>query len=198
MSEANDDFSTRLARVRAGDRAALAELIGAYEPEVRIVAHVLLGPALRPHLDTQDLVQSVHKSVLLGLRHQKLDVTSPQHLIALAVTMLRRKVARKWRRVQWQRRIEADPAASYDLLELLSSLQRPQADPARASLLADEVRRVLQGLSATDRRLLELRLEGSSTAEAARELGLDADVLRVRLHRLRKSLSAAGVLDECL
>jgi RNA polymerase sigma-70 factor (ECF subfamily) len=198
MSQASDDFGTRLARVRAGDQTALAELVLAYEPEVRIVAHVLLGPALRPHLDTQDLVQSVHKSLLLGLRDQKLNVSSPQHLVALAVTILKRKVGRKWRRVQRQRRINTDPGADHDLLELLSSLQRPQADPARTALLKDEVRQALQSLDVTDRRLLELRLGGCSTAEAARELALDANVLRVRLSRLRQCLRAAGVMDECL
>jgi RNA polymerase sigma-70 factor (ECF subfamily) len=45
---------------------------------------------------------------------------------------------------------------------------------------------------------VELRLQGYSTADAARELGLDADVLRVRLSRLRQRLRAGGVLTEWL
>ena len=42
----------------------MEELVAAYEPEVRLVARVRLGTALRPYLDSVDLVQSVHRSVL--------------------------------------------------------------------------------------------------------------------------------------
>ena len=63
------DYHTELlSRVQQGDEAALAELLQAYEPRLRTTARVLLGPLLRPHLDTVDLVQSVHRVLLPGLR----------------------------------------------------------------------------------------------------------------------------------
>src|SRR6188508_2597024 len=61
-------FDEILARARTGDEDALTELARQYEPEVRAVARVRLGPALRPYLDTMDLVQSVHRSLMVGLR----------------------------------------------------------------------------------------------------------------------------------
>jgi DNA-directed RNA polymerase specialized sigma24 family protein len=57
----------------------------------------------------------------------------------------------------------------------------------------DQVEQILRPLDENDRRLIELRLEGCGTAEAARKLGLDPDVSRVRLNRLRKRLEASGV-----
>src|SRR6516165_6904338 len=108
MSQATADFTGLLARARDGDPEALAELVRQYEPEVRIVARVLLGPALRPYLDSLDLVQSVHRSLLLGLRHGKVDVSSPERLVALATTMVRRKIARQWRRLQRQKRVDVE------------------------------------------------------------------------------------------
>ena len=63
----------------------------------RIVAHFLLSRDLRPYLDSLDLVQSVHKSLLLGLRSDKFDISNPEKLVALALTMVRRKAARHWR-----------------------------------------------------------------------------------------------------
>lgn len=45
---------------------------------------------------------------------------------------------------------------------------------------------------------MDLRLQGHSTAETARQLGLDTDVLRVQLGRLRQRLRACGILDEWL
>src|SRR5438477_12507694 len=112
MSEAGPEFVTLLAQARQGDRSALAELSQQYEAKVRMVARVLLGPALRPHLDSVDLVQSVHRSLMLGLRQDKFDISSPDKLIGLALTLVRRKVARQWRHLQRQKRLSGCPADS--------------------------------------------------------------------------------------
>src|SRR5437867_7881602 len=101
-----NDFAALLARARGGDRQALEQLARQYEPKVRIVARVLLGPALRPYLDSMDLVQSVHRSLMLGLRVKKYDLAGPENLVALAVTLVRRKVARQWRHLQRQQRLD--------------------------------------------------------------------------------------------
>src|SRR5688572_12807585 len=100
-----DNFAALLGRARQGDEAALAELAAKYEPEVRIDARVQLGQALRPYLDSMDLVQSVHRSLLVGLRQNKFEFASPENLIGLALTMVRRKVARHWRKLRRQHRL---------------------------------------------------------------------------------------------
>jgi RNA polymerase sigma-70 factor (ECF subfamily) len=69
-------------------------------------------------------------------------------------------------------------------------------DPARAAAVNDALRHLWATLDVTERRVIELRLEGHSTAEVARQLDLDADVLRVRLSRLRQRLRAGGMLDD--
>jgi RNA polymerase sigma factor (sigma-70 family) len=191
-------FPELLQLARTGDRDALDWLARTYEADVRIAARVLLGPALRAHLDTVDLVQSVHRSLMLGVRQNKFDVASPAQLIALALTMVRRKVARKWR--HHRRQIPANGAATSpdDLGDILTSLHSTETDPARAAQIRDAATRVFRGLDAEDRRLLELRLEGWSTAEVARLLGQSPDVLRVRLHRLRKHFLDNGILGEWL
>jgi RNA polymerase sigma-70 factor (ECF subfamily) len=45
---------------------------------------------------------------------------------------------------------------------------------------------------------MQMRLNGYSTAEAARELGADPDIVRVQLSRLRQRLHRAGILSEWL
>ncbi len=198
MAEPSGSFADLLERARQGDAAALAELARTYEPEVRLVARYRLGPALRPYLDTVDLVQSVHKSLLLGLRGDRFDLSSPDKLVALALTIVRRKVARHWRRLRRQHRLSHAGPAGEDAVQTLASLSSPGDDPARAAQLRDAVQHLWNHLDAGERRLIELRLQGLSTADAARELGQDADVLRVRLSRLRQRLRAAGVLTDWL
>jgi RNA polymerase sigma-70 factor (ECF subfamily) len=192
------NFPELLAKARHGDAEAMAELVRAYEPEVRIVARVLLGKALRPHLDSLDLVQSVHRSLMMGLRQDKFDISTPENLVALALTLVRRKVAHKWRHEQRQQRLSRGPASSNDLARTLETLTSGEADPARAAELNDAVQQLCSNLTDTERRLIELRLSGCSTAEAARELAADPDVLRAHLSRLRQRLRVAGVLSEWL
>jgi RNA polymerase sigma-70 factor (ECF subfamily) len=198
MISTTSDFATLLKQAQAGDETAAAELVRQYEAEVRIVARMLLGPALRPYLDSLDVVQSVHRSLLRGLQGGKVDVTSPERLVALSITMVRRKIARQWRRHQRQRRLEGLAPDAQELVGRLAELARPALDPARQAQLRDTLRLACESMEQTDRELLTLRMAGHSTAEAARQLGLDPDVVRVRLSRLRKRLALAGVLEELL
>jgi RNA polymerase sigma-70 factor (ECF subfamily) len=173
-----DDFAAVLERARQGDAEAMARLVEEYEPEVRRVARRRLSPALRAGFDSADLVQSVHRSLLLCLRRNKFTFAGPQDLIALAVTMVKRKAARKWARLQREQ----------DILHLRAELLA-RARPDRAA----EVQDLLETLDEDDRQLLKLYLEGRSTVEAAEVLGLKPDSLRVRRSRLFRKLRAAGL-----
>src|SRR5438128_7732818 len=198
MLDPGGDFASVLARARGGDRAALDQLAREYEPKLRLVARVLLGPALRPYLDSVDLVQSVHKSLLLGLRRQHVEISIPEMRIALALTIVRRKVARHWRHLQRQQRLEGRQARDTNVADLLTSLSNPRDDPGQAAEFRDAVEHLFRQLAPSERRLLELRLQGYSTAEIARTLGLQPNALRVQLHRLRQRLRAGGVLTDWL
>jgi RNA polymerase sigma-70 factor (ECF subfamily) len=193
-----DDFTTLLSRARLGDSAAATLLAQHYEQDLRIVATVQLGPALRPYLDSIDLVQSVHRSLLIGFRLNKFDISTPENLIALAVTMVRRKIARHWRHLQRQKRLGTGRSDSTELPRLLADLSSPDGDPARGAQMQDAVQHLWRHLDDFEKRLIELRMQGYSTAEVARELKLDSDVLRVRLSRLRQRLRTEGVLTEWL
>jgi RNA polymerase sigma-70 factor (ECF subfamily) len=191
MSSTNNNFGELLQRARSGDQGAITEVVQRYEGEVRVVAHFLLGRDLRPYLDSGDLVQSVHRSLLLGLRNDKFDIDSPKKLVALALGMVRRKAARHWRRCKRQLRLDVESN------ELPAALVCGQ-DPACAAQIQDALYHLWNNLDAEERRIVELRLEGQSTAEVARTLSLDADILRVRLSRLRRRLRVTGVLTEWL
>ena len=198
MSEGGSEFEALLTQARQGDKHALGQLVQQYESKLRMVARVLLGPALRPYLDSVDLVQSVHRSLVLGLRQDKFDISSPEKLIALALTLVRRKVARQWRRLRRQKRISGNSDDSGNIPELLASLSSPEPDPARAAQLKDSLEQLYRGLDAPDQFMLELRLFGYDTSEIAEKLGIHPIALRVRLTRLRQRLRDNGVFSEWL
>lgn len=193
MPHRDPTFAELLSQARKGEPDAVEQIARLYEPDLLIAARVHLGPALRPYLDSVDLVQSVHRSLLLGLRNDKFAVTDPRSLLALALTMVRRKVARQWRRHRRQTRTtDSSPA------DVLASLSRRATSPAVAAEVRDAIARLWCELDAEDRAVMELRLQGYSMAEAAHQLGKTPEALRVRLHRLRKRLEVEQVLTEWL
>jgi RNA polymerase sigma-70 factor (ECF subfamily) len=198
MSADHAAFERLLAGIQAGDQDALDELVRLYEFEVRTAARALLGPGLRPYLDSIDLAQSVHFVLLEGIQHQKLTIGSPEHLVAMAVTVVHRKVARHWRHLQKQKRLDGWTGDERDLAAVLGSLTGRDDNPADEVQRQDEIEHLLRDLDPHDRQLLELKLQGLSTVEAASAMNADADVLRVRLSRLRKQLVARHLKTDWL
>lgn len=197
--EVNDqrgEFVLLLQRASAGDSSAQEALCHKYESQVRVIARVLLGPALRPHLDTMDILQSVHKSLLIGLRDEKFLIQSPENLIALASTMVRRKVARNWRRHRRQSRIENSDDNTETLAQTLCSISSRESLPGRRVEFDEEVRKLLDGLKEADRRLLKMRLDGMSSKEIEEELGIHPVAMRVRWTRLRQKLEKSGIMAD--
>ena len=194
----SDDFAHLLARARSGDREALGRIAEQYEKKVRVVARVHLGPALRPYLDSQDLLQSVHRSLMVGLREDKFDISSPDKLIALALTMVRRKIARQWRHLRRQERLSAGSHDTSNMAVLLTSLSTPQEEPAAVAQFRDTVEHLCRNMDAVERQIVDLRLQGFAAPEIAEQLGLTAVNVRVRMTRMRQRLIAAGVMDDWL
>jgi RNA polymerase sigma factor (sigma-70 family) len=180
----NNDFQVLLSQAMAGHPQAISTLIERYEPQIRIVVRARLGASMKPYLDSMDIVQSVHRDMIAGLQRGQFEIESQEKLIALAATIVRRKIARHWRHLKRE--------AMFPEHELADS--HPVADPhdvLSAQELSDEI---MNRLSDEDRQVLELRMLGHSTAEAARQLGLNPNVVRIRLSRLRKKLSVNSAL----
>ena len=96
----DDDFLELLARVRGGDDSAAAELVQRYERAVLRSVRSRLGKSMRSAMDSMDVMQSVHRSLLTGVKNQRFQLRTPQQLIGLAVVMVQRKVARHWRKLK--------------------------------------------------------------------------------------------------
>ena len=114
------------------------------------------------------------------------------------MTLVRRKAARQWRRLQRQKRLSGEGVGREDLAIMLTTLSRPQDDPARDAAFRDGVRGLCRNLNDAEHRLQGLRSQGYSPAEIAADLGLSDVAFRVRLTRLRQRLRSAGFLDDWL
>ncbi len=179
-----------------GDCQAQTQLCEHYEQQVRIVTRVLLGAQLRPYLDSVDLLQSVHRSLLAGIKDQRFDISSPEKLVGLACTMVRRKVARKWRVHRRQVRLDFEGTSDDFMFTTLRSLSNQGIGPAQQAEFNNSLAHLCNGLSDLERTMLQRRLEGYTTGEVAQELGMQPVAIRVRWTRLRQRLEETGMLAD--
>ncbi|MEQ1826047.1 MAG: sigma-70 family RNA polymerase sigma factor [Pirellula sp.] len=192
-----NDFSELLSRAALGDSTAQSDICQQYERQVRIVARVLLGPQLRSHLDTMDLIQSVHRSLLIGIKNEKFSIASPDKLVGLACTIVRRKVARKWRMFRRQANATKLPSGDVSYLtSVISSIANPHSGPAEIAEFNDQLSKLCESLHEIERKMLEMRLDGYTTGEVAELLGIHPVAIRVRWTRLRQRLEASGILAD--
>ena len=192
-SEPNDDFVALLARVRRGDESAAGELVLRYERAVLRAVRSRLGQNLRRAMDSMDVVQSVHQSLLLGLRSQRFDMDSPGQLIALAVVMVQRKIARHWRKIK---RLPTQGETAGSSGGTLNGISGDEPPPADLAIAGDLLEHFLAQLGDFDRKLVELKLEGYSSVEAAAVLDRQPAFIRMRWSRLRQLLRSRGYLDQ--
>jgi len=166
-----------IARVRAGDTAAFADLVRRHQDRV-------YGMALRAtgrSEDAEDLAQEVFLSVFRGLEGFKGDAKFTTWLYRIA-----------WNRcADWLRR-NRKPGRRTVRLEEAEALADGAADPAAETIGRDErlgLRRALDGLEEHYRSVVELAcIQGLSYAEVGAALGLPVKTVETRLYRARRLL----------
>jgi RNA polymerase sigma factor (sigma-70 family) len=195
LPQANDDFEALLLRVRRGDETAVGELIRRYERAVLRSVRSRLGSNMRRAMDSMDVMQSVHRSLLVGIRSDRFQLNSPQQLVALAIVMVQRKVARHWRKLKRIPISGLEDAASSDATPL-DALASSEPTPSEVAATDDLLELFLSQLDEFDQHLVRLKLDGHSSVETADILGRDAAFVRMRWARLRQRLRERGPLGQ--
>lgn len=154
-----------VARARAGDGGAFAELVDRHGPRVRALAFAVVGE----REEADDVVQEALLRAYLGLGSLRDPARFGSWLGTIAVNLARMRRRRPRR--------ETMP---------LHELVAPSPD--EPELAVDEA---LAALPAETRQLLVLHyVEGIPCAELGERLGVSAGAVRVRLHRARARLRA--------
>jgi RNA polymerase sigma-70 factor (ECF subfamily) len=168
-----------LRRAAEGDRSGFDALVQRHQGAVFRFARMLS----RQDADAEEVLQETFLAAWRGAARFRGESAVLTWLLAIA----RRAVLRQTRR-------RVGEPAEFDSLEALGSAAG-WGDPRAGGLprLDDrlELERALSTLAASDREVLVLRdVEGLSTSEAARVLGVEDAALRARLHRARLRLAA--------
>ena len=190
-SQSDGDFAELLALVRQGDESAASRLVQRYERAVLRSVRSRLGKNMRGALDSMDIMQSVHRSLLVGLRNKKYQFSTSNQLIGLAVAMVQSKIARHWRKIKKMpgNTLEANTAKQDTLVEQLAS-----HDPTASLVVSAEelLQQFLAQLDELDQELVRLKLAGNSSVDTAKLLNCKPAFVRMRWVRLRRTLRQNG------
>jgi RNA polymerase sigma factor (sigma-70 family) len=194
MSVDQPTFVDFVRRIRAGDQHAAAELVRAYEPAIRLeVRRRLNDPSLFPVFDSVDICQSVLASFFVRAAVGEYDLDRPEQLLGLLMAMARNKLAHHVRHQHRQRRDSRRSAGNAE--ELLAECHTG-LPPDRLVSGQELLAKVRQGLSAEERELADLRVEGLTWPEVAARLGGEPQARRRQLRRALDRVAQQLGLDE--
>lgn len=187
-------FADWMARVRNGDADAAAELVRRYERAVRVAVRVrLTDPALRRHLDSMDVCQSVLASFFVRAAAGQFDLAEPGQLVGLLVKMAKNKLYMQARRHGQQKR-DAGRAVGWD--EAAAPVADPRPGPGSVAAAREQLALLLGRLTPAERDLARRRAAGQGWVEIAADLGETPQAVRMRLSRAVARVAPGLGLDD--
>ncbi len=166
-----DDGSADLvARWRAGDQQAAAELFHRYANRLVGLARNHLSRRVGQRFDPEDIVQSVFRSFFADAQAGRYDIQRGGDLWRLLVTITlgkTRNQAKHSRRAKRSVEREQGFGSEDSLLGLQPDVLARAPTPLHAAALVDELEQLMARLTPPDRRIVELRLQGYKLAEIA-------------------------------
>jgi RNA polymerase sigma factor (sigma-70 family) len=180
VSSSEPDLQSLLARFRAGDPDAAAELVRAYEPHLRRIIRLRIRDSrLRRLFDSADICQSVLANFFARLSLGQYDLEGPGQLVRLLETMARNKVATQARKAQVTRRDEREIGGEDET----TTPAVPGPSFTEQVAWSELIQIVRSRLSDGERELSDLRAQGCEWTEIAARVGGTAEAARKRLER---------------
>lgn len=185
-----DSFTEFLTRLQAGDDLAAQELFERFSRQLIALALRHLEARLRRQVDPEDVVQSAYKSFFFRYGAGKLDVANWNSLWGLLTLITVRKCAERAAYHHAARRDiarEVSPPHPDEGAPWLEPFSR-EPTPVEAAVLSETVERLLAGLDADERPILELGLQGHTTREISERLGRAERTVRLLREGIRHRL----------
>jgi len=176
-----DDFAELMTRFRGGDKSAASELVERFGPQIRRAIRVRgTGSRLGRVLDSEDLMQSVFRTLLEQRRNPELAVKGPGQLVTWLLTVARNRRNERTRDAGREKRGGKHADAGADGLAAV-----PAGGPSPSAVFADRdiLERVLALLSPKEREIAQARADGVSWSELAKQAGTTPEALRKQFHR---------------
>jgi RNA polymerase sigma-70 factor (ECF subfamily) len=185
-----------IAAFKAGSETAAKDLFDRYCEKLMRLARQRIGQRMTSRVDPEDVIQSAFRTFFVHVRNDEFTFEGEGDLFKLLVRLTVNKALRQ---IAHHRAAKRDPGKEVGRGgddELLANLtaREPPAEVAIAVL--EELERFLLQLPEFDRRVLELKLHGSSTTEIAEALGSYDRKIRRVLERIEDLACGASASEE--
>jgi RNA polymerase sigma-70 factor (ECF subfamily) len=188
----DDSCALLMTRLRAGDDAAAVQVFDRFAQQIIFLARRQLHEVLRRKIDPEDVLQSVLKSFFVRCRDGQFQIANWDNLWGVLMVMTVRKCNRAIGFFQAERRdVRRETAlAAGGSTVLPMPLPAATPTPEEAAILTELLERLMRSLSANDREILTLHLQGHTSAEIGERLGRAMRTIRRSLDRIRHRLEA--------
>jgi RNA polymerase sigma factor (sigma-70 family) len=178
-------------QIAAGSESAVESLVNQYGSQLCRAVRRRLNPRLRSKFDTNDFVQAVWASFFTD-REQLGRFERTVDFVAFLTRMAQNKVVDECRRrLQTQKsNLQKERSMSADASEEIVLRSREPA-PSQIAIRNEQWDRMMGGLPAQYRQILELRAAGETQEEIARRLGVSERTVRRVLAKLQIRVEAA-------
>jgi RNA polymerase sigma-70 factor (ECF subfamily) len=187
----DDSFAHLMDRLRSGEDAAAREVFERFAGKLVVLARRRFNRLLAHKVDPEDVVQSAYKSFFVRHRAGMLDASGWDGLWNLLTMITLRKCADRAGYFLADRRDAAREATGPDGEDgrdaWLWALDR-EPRPEEALILAETVEHLFRGLSAHERPILELSLQGYTASEISAQIGRAERSVRRLREQIRKRL----------
>lgn len=205
METPTQDSGTRLDRIRAGDRVALAAAFGSYRERLQRAARFRLDPRLRGRVDPEDLLQEAYLNAEQRCRHLEGDTELSLFvwlrliLMQTLVDVHRRHLGARQRDAGREVARHAPAPGASTSHSLVAGLIGDWTSPSMAlqrAERAEQLRTALEQMDGIDCEVVALRhFEELSNREVAAVLGIEQKAASIRyiraLRRLRGFVGTA-------
>ena len=189
------DLAEKLAKAKAGDDAAIQELLKIFESSIRDQARHRLPRALRKELDSMDIVQSIWTDAVKkdGLDLQRFETA--KHFLGYLSGAVRNKVFEKHRERSTRKFDLAREEPIYVRKgdrDVVREMIAKDPSPSKEMQAEDRLEQMLAGRSPRERDIITLRRDGLTVDEIAVRLGIPEWTVRRVVDGARERMEARG------
>ena len=178
-----------ITRLRKGDDQAASEFYDRYVKRVFGLVHQQMAGRLHAVVQSEDIVQSVFKSIFRGLSTGEYEAPAGGSLWQLIAIVAVHKVRRNARRNLADKR---DARRTQFLVELESFEAESSGTPEE---FERAIREAIEGLGPLEQEVVVLRVQGFTVEDISNKLNRSRRGIERALHKIRESL--IQTLDDC-
>ena len=176
-------------RCRSGDQLAAQELFESYADRLLAKARRRISQRMASRIDAEDVVQEVFVAFFMRLRNGHIQVVHGENgLFRLLAHFTELKALRQVTHHLAAKRDRRNDRLQGEVEGVLSSSLAGAREPAADVAFLDQLEFFRRRLLPIDRQILDLRLQGFSTIQIARQLNTYDRKIRRALERIRDLL----------